>query len=306
MPGEVFIDRRAIVVFHHLGKSEIVGVKTEQEASKRASLILRRMASMDLQGSAKNFADAGRVKSEAEPSRHAAPVKAVSAAQLELWQRIEEELVIRGPKEHWNLIFKKIEESLQLGRSLPDKAVYYLSCQIANPDALALMTRCDNKSALDYAFGIWRRRVVKPLGVKPRPRYAAEALAGQVLLSAAQDVPIERPVAVMPLKKEKGSNLAKSVASRRLGPSRLVDFFCAPQWREQVAEKFRRELLAAECAKVRLQAVRVLGRTGSLDDISLLSDLLSLPRLPDEDPRERPAILQAMRRIANVRSGSVK
>src|SRR5436190_21194590 len=96
VPGEVFMDRRAIVVFHHLGKSEVVGVKTEQEASKRASLILRRMSSMNLQSEAKNFAEAGRIQSQPE-SAPAGIAKPVSAAQLELWQRIEEEFAIRGP-----------------------------------------------------------------------------------------------------------------------------------------------------------------------------------------------------------------
>ena len=45
-----------------MGKSEVVGVKTEQEASKRASLILRRMSSMNLQSEAKNFSEAGRMR----------------------------------------------------------------------------------------------------------------------------------------------------------------------------------------------------------------------------------------------------
>ena len=274
MPGEVFRDRRSAVVFHHLGKSEIVGVKTEQEASKRASLILRRMASMDLQSAAKNFADAGQVRPEdAQAVRSDAP-HPPSAAQLDLWARIEEELAIRGPKTHSNLLFKKIEETLELGPTLPEKGVYYLSCQIANPDAVDLLSRCDNKTAIDYALGIWRRRVQ----ARRTPRVRRP-------VSAAAKVP-EPP--------------------RRLGPSRLVNVFRAEARRVAVAEKFRREILTADDSRVRLNAIRVLGRTGSLDDISLLSDVLSLPRSSNEDPRERPAILQAMRRLAGARLSQIK
>lgn len=274
MPGEVFQDRRAAVVYHHLGKTEIVGVKTEQEASKRASLILRRMASMDLQNAAKNFADEGRVRSDEGSAQKADAARPPSAAQLELWSRIEEELAIRGPKAHCNLLFKKIEDALELGPALPEKGVYYLSCQIANPDAVELLSRCDNKTAIDYALGIWRRRVQvrrTPLARRPAPK----------------DVKVPE-------------------APRKLGPSRLARFFLSPARREQVAEKFRREILSAGDARVRLNAIRVLGRTGSLDDISLLSDVLSLPRLPGEDPRERPAILQAMRRLAGARMAELK
>jgi hypothetical protein len=268
MPGEVFADRRAAIIFHHLGKSEFVGVKTEQEATKRASLILRRMASMDLQKSAKNFSDAGAVQSDDVHIPRSEVSKPPSAAQLDIWARIEEELAIRGPKVHSNLLFKKLDEALELGPTLPEKGVYYLSCQIANPDAVRLLSRCDNKTAVDYALGIWRRRVEArrtPSVRKPQ----------------AKDIKTPEP-------------------PRKLGPSRLVQFFRAEERREQVAEKFRREILTADDPRVRVNAIRVLGRTGTLDDISLLSDVLSLPRSKNEDPRERFAILQAMRRLAGM------
>lgn len=268
MPGELFIDRRAAVVFHHLGKSEIVGVKTEQEASKRASLILRRMASMDLQNAAKNFADAGQVRvEESRPAKTDAP-KPPSAAQLDLWARFEEELSIRGPKAHSNLMFKKLEEALELGPTLPEKGVYYLSCQISNPDAVDLLARCDNKTAVDYALGIWRRRV-----------------------QARRTPSVRKPPA---------KDIKTPEPPRKLGPSRLVQFFRSEARREQVAEKFRREILTADDPRVRVNAIRLLGRTGTLDDVSLLSDVLSLPRSKNEDPRERVAIVQAMRRLAGM------
>ncbi len=57
-------------------------------------------------------------------------------------------------------------------------------------------------------------------------------------------------------------------------------------------------LLADDNALVRLEATAVLGRLGSLEHVGLLSDLLCLPPLDDEDPRERDALLQAMQSIS--------
>jgi hypothetical protein len=51
---------------------------------------------------------------------------------------------------------------------------------------------------------------------------------------------------------------------------------------------------------VRVQAALKLGQIGDLDDIGLLSDLLSLPASSDEHPREREAILYAMQRLSGA------
>lgn len=57
--------------------------------------------------------------------------------------------------------------------------------------------------------------------------------------------------------------------------------------------------LADANAEARLAAIDLLSESGTLDDITLLSDLVSLPRLDDEDPRERKALLDAMWAIAH-------
>ncbi len=51
---------------------------------------------------------------------------------------------------------------------------------------------------------------------------------------------------------------------------------------------------------VRIQAAAELGEIGDLDDIGLLSDLLSLPPCPDEHPRERESLLHAMRWLSGA------
>jgi hypothetical protein len=63
------------------------------------------------------------------------------------------------------------------------------------------------------------------------------------------------------------------------------------------AEAARTRLCSGEAA-VRLRAALELGKIGTLDDVGLLSDLLSLPAAPDEHPRERAAILYAMQKLS--------
>ncbi len=63
--------------------------------------------------------------------------------------------------------------------------------------------------------------------------------------------------------------------------------------REGATEYIRFELANAE-PRIRLRAVRLLGRTGILDDIGMLSDLLALPEPKDETPGERNALLNAL------------
>ena len=58
--------------------------------------------------------------------------------------------------------------------------------------------------------------------------------------------------------------------------------------------------MANSDAAVRLEAIDILGRIGTLDDIGLLSDLLSLPPLKDEHPDERAALARAMQRLSQA------
>jgi hypothetical protein len=61
-----------------------------------------------------------------------------------------------------------------------------------------------------------------------------------------------------------------------------------------------REKLCDVDPAVRVQAAVELGEIGSLDDIGLLSDLLSLPYSLDEHPKERAALVHAMQRLSGT------
>jgi hypothetical protein len=64
-------------------------------------------------------------------------------------------------------------------------------------------------------------------------------------------------------------------------------------------ESLREELCSGD-ATARVQAALRLGEIGTLDDFGLLSDLLSLPYSLDEHPKERAALLHAMKRLSGA------
>jgi hypothetical protein len=54
---------------------------------------------------------------------------------------------------------------------------------------------------------------------------------------------------------------------------------------------------------VRLESIKLLVELGGLDDIGLLLDLASLPPQSDEDPTERPSLMEAASRLSGEQSG---
>ena len=87
------------------------------------------------------------------------------------------------------------------------------------------------------------------------------------------------------------------------GPDNITRYleviFLQPSRRAKALERFRYELAHAH-AEVRLEALKILAKIGTLDDVGLLSDLLSLKPLPDEAPGERDAVLNTMRTLAEI------
>jgi len=61
--------------------------------------------------------------------------------------------------------------------------------------------------------------------------------------------------------------------------------------------------LCDSSADVRLVAIVDLGEFGTLDDVSLISDLLALPQQADEDPFERHVLITAMKKIVARHAG---
>ncbi len=77
----------------------------------------------------------------------------------------------------------------------------------------------------------------------------------------------------------------------------LKEHFSQPGMKKRIAITARLALADTDPV-LRLAAVNILAQVGTLDDIGLISDLLSLKPQPDEDPFERPALVEAMRAIA--------
>ncbi len=79
--------------------------------------------------------------------------------------------------------------------------------------------------------------------------------------------------------------------------TRLEAYFCRPDLRDRVGDRIRLKL-ADDHPQIRLRAIALLATIGSLDDVALLSDLLSIPPQHDEDPLERRALALAVEQLA--------
>lgn len=92
---------------------------------------------------------------------------------------------------------------------------------------------------------------------------------------------------------------SRVVAQRRDNLTHLFEeYFENPQARATKQQRMRLEL-ADERPEVRAAALRILSRVGSLEDIGLLSDLLTLPVQPDEYEMERRDLLETARSISD-------
>jgi len=79
--------------------------------------------------------------------------------------------------------------------------------------------------------------------------------------------------------------------------SLIEDLLCQPERAIKTAERLRHEL-ASPSKAVRLRTLKLLERVGSLDDVTLLMDLASLPKMRDEARGERKAILETAATLA--------
>ena len=252
VPPEPFSDRRGVMLFHHLAKGEVSGVKSEEEATRRASTILQRMKKLDLQGAAQTYSKTGEVQRPYDPARAPNPKTAIGPAtnyrQSQLWWDAQESITALGFKMHNPLVMDRADQSLAISPQLPEKVGLYLLSQIHNPDAQELLRRCESPHVLENAVVVWRQRMM----------------------------------------------------GKRPGPVRLRAFLTDEKRRVLLSARLRLEILTSDLPKVRLNAIRLLGGCGSLDDIGLFSDMLGLPRFKYEDARERPSMVRAMRRIATA------
>jgi hypothetical protein len=238
--SDLFLDRRAIVVHHHVWRDKVGGVKNEREARQRVTSILRRMSTPTAQEESDEPPDF-LIPDEPELTR--------------AWQRAQvsgHAIGIRSAALLGVGVYGAIEAALRAAPYISERGVRYLYERIADIDAeeiraVELLTQCENRSALKYAMVAWRARVE----------------AGRI----------------------------DQVTTG------LEAYFCRPELRGRVGDRVRLRL-ADDHPRVRVRAIALLGAIGSLDDVGLLTDLLSLPPQDDEDPQERPALAQAIERIA--------
>lgn len=161
--GPLYLNRRAIVVHHHLGTGQAYGTESPEEAGQRVSRILKRIRAQDPQGAI--LARASGVVAVEElnhtPAAESSPERSPGFRQLRLWRQLAG--CIRRSAS-WPVIREAVENALREGPLLPEIAVAYLAERVGRlgPEALAageLLLRCNNPSVADYGLLAWQGRI---------------------------------------------------------------------------------------------------------------------------------------------------
>ena len=247
-PGELFLDRRAILVFHRLGAAKFSGVKTEQEATRRASVILKRLSNLNLQQSAESYTQSGAIAKDRDSAplpvmKHSVPLP----EQFKVWEKMRYEIANRNDERQWPVLQELAIEALSHGSMLPEQAVSYFAGHLHLPGAVEILSQSMNESVPDLLLNKWR----------------------------------------------------EWISERRLAHPNFIRVFSASKHRTALADKIRLELLCSDTPRLRCEAARMLGRIGTIDDVSLLGDLLLLPYWKNEALNERVLMMRAMRRISH-------
>jgi hypothetical protein len=260
--GEVMVNRRTVVVHDHIGRGLVAGIKTEQEASGRAASILKRIASVDPQSSVKAPGH-GIFAQESEDKDPPAKSTHGGVAAPD----IDEDQITFSQRRAW----AKINTAIKYGA--PTLEVYSLI------KASFSMSPILPERAVAYLF----ERVDNTTTVNVLP---AELLAHCTNKSALD-------YALLAWRNRLASMGPEPVGDR-------LKHACTEEGRQKRGLELLRNYLADVNAAVRMEAARMLGSLGSLDDIGLLLDLISLPALSDEHPDERQVLIDAAARLSGV------
>ena len=173
-----------------------------------------------------------------------------------------------------------------------------------SPDSRTLGRWQDIKMALRWRGGVVRA-IEAALAASPYlPRSALEYLFQRLVDPGCREVRVAR--ALIQCENRSAPWYAVNAWRERIAAGcrdmvtrKLEGLLCRPENRQRALEQVH-VCLADPNARVRLAAVAGIGRLGTLDDLGLLSDLLALPPQPDEHPREREALVQAMQEISQA------
>jgi hypothetical protein len=261
---EVMLNRRTVVVHDHIGRGVVAGIKTEQEASGRAASILKRIASVDPQASVK--APGHGIFREEDPDSKPQPQNAEKGGIAGPQQPAAPE-----PSFAQRRAWGKINTAIKYGATSLEifdliKGSYALSPVLPERAVAYLFERVDN---------------AKLVNVLP-----AELLSHCSNTSALE-------YALLAWRNRLAALGAEPVGDR-------LKHACMEEGRRERALKLLRTYLADVNGAVRMEAARLLGQLGTLDDVGLLLDLISLPPLSDELPGERGLLMEAAARLAGA------
>lgn len=262
--SDLMINRRTVVVHEHIGRGLVAGIKTEQEASGRAASILKRIANVDPQASVKS-PGFGIFRDADDAENESQPEKAAHGGIAPPAKAAEE--ATYGQRRAWG----KINTAIKYGASSQEvydliKSSYSLSPILPERAVSYLFERVDNTSTIN---------------VLP-----AELLSYCTNTSALDY-----------------AMLAWRNRLASIGPDPVSDRLkhaCTEEGRQKRAVALLRSYLADINGAVRMEATRMLGQLGSLDDVGLLLDLISLPPLSDELPGERGILIEVASRLSGT------
>jgi hypothetical protein len=160
MPAATWFNHRAIVVHHHLGSGKVGGVKTAQEARQRVSAIVKRISTAH----------------KTLPDVHIKTLGFDFAASAEKPMTYKQQAAVQYVLYllRWRAdAHRAIDDAIRVGAILPRKGMEYLIDLINDEsredlEAVDLLSRCRNRSAVNHAVLAWRRR----LEIKGRDRIA--------------------------------------------------------------------------------------------------------------------------------------
>ena len=150
-PGAAWLNHRAIVVHHHLGSGKVSAVKTAEEARQRVSAIVKRIC-----------------------TTHEAPSDVrIRTLGYDFAASVEKSMTYKQQVAVQNVLFRvrggaeahrAIDDAIRVGAILPREAMEYLLDRIQDEtredlEAVDLLIRCRNRSAVGYAVLAWRHRL---------------------------------------------------------------------------------------------------------------------------------------------------
>jgi len=272
LSSEMVMDRRAILVHEHFAVGRVSAIKCEAEARERASGFLRRVKAIDPQASI----DVAKVQDPVFRGMFHDIDREKLGTGVWWWAIIVTIITI--------VTFAGTAGILRLDRAGVPLEILLNLCWafILGPGTVLRKRTLMKEFGLPYVD--WRRDVAALIATL----FLSIFTQVMLLKIGAHELALGIPVCVM-------AGLMRIFAQM---DAHLRILAALKRQKLETVDDLRLDLAHSDSFR-RVRAARLLAERGSLDDISLLSDLLTLPPQEDESPAERADMAQALEQLAN-------